>query len=110
MICCYNLYTMQKNLYNLSNPKKEITEHDPKKVITWTIVVLLIVLGGIFVYKKFINKEPTLEEKMELLNAVQTEKTEVSKEKNIEILESITNNSNQDTYSEEQKLDILNNL
>lgn len=100
---------MQKNLYNLSNPKKEITEYDSKKVITWTIVVLLIILGGIFVYKNFINKEPTFEEKMQLLDALQTEETEISKEKNIEVLESITNNT-KDPYSEEQKLDILNNL
>ena len=101
---------MQKNLYNLSNPRKDITEYDSKKVITWIIIVLLIILGGIFVYKYFVNKGPTLEEKMKLLNAVQSEETEVTKEKNTEVLESITKDSKEESYTEEQKLDILNNL
>lgn len=101
---------MQKNLYNLKNPQKEISEHDTKKILTWIIVLVLVIGGGYLVYKKFINKEPTFEEKMDVLNSLQTEDSEISKEQNIEVLNSIKSNTSEDTYSNEQKLDILNNL
>lgn len=101
---------MQKNLYNLKNPQKEISDHDTKKVLTWVLVILIIAGISFLIYKKVINREPTFEEKMNTLNSLQTEDGEISKEKNIEVLNSIKSNTGEDTYTEQQKLDILNNL
>lgn len=100
---------MQKNLYNLSNPQKEINEHHPKKVLTWVIIVLVIIGAGFLVYKKFGNREYSLDQKIDVLNSMDSGDNTVPKEEKDRVLEEL-NNQNTNTYTDEQKLDVLNNL
>ena len=101
---------MQKNLYNLSNPQKEITENNPKKVLTWVLVVLVIVGAGFLVYKKFADKETTIEEKLDVLKNLESGDDGISREQKEEALKNLSSEPTEDTYTEQQKLDALNNL
>lgn len=101
---------MQKNLYNLKNPKKEISEHDSKKVIKWILIVLVVIAVGFLIYKKFVGREPSLEEKLDALNSLQSEDNGVTREEKEKALDEMASDTSTQTYTEQQKLEALNNL
>lgn len=101
---------MQKNLYNLKNPQKEISEHDTKKVFKWILIVLVIIAVGFLIYKKFVGRQPSLEEKLDVLNSLQSEDDGVTREEKEKALDEMATDSSAETYTEQQKLDALNNL
>lgn len=101
---------MQKNLYNLTNPQSPLNENHPKRVLIWVIIILIIFGVGFLVYKKYKNKDYTFEQKIDILNSVDSGENPRSNEEKEQILNEFDNPVEDQSYPNDKKLEILNNL
>lgn len=105
---CYNLLTMQNNVPNYFSPNQNGENHS-KNTLIWILIILIILGVGFLVYKKFGQKKYSFEEKIDALNSLDSGENNYSREQKEQILETLQSGQ-ANTYTEEQKLDMLNNL
>ncbi len=99
---------MQTSTPNYFDPNQG-EDHSSRNVFIWILIVLVIFGVGYFVYKKYGKEKYSFEEKMEILDSVGSGQDTITKEEKEKVLEEM-NSSKEEVYSEDQKLDILNNL
>jgi len=102
---------VQTNTPNYFSPNQDGEEHNSKKAIKWIIIILVIVGIGFLIYKNYKPKEPTVEEKLDLMNSLlNTEENSIPKEEKQKMLDEQFGIQEQEQTPEEEKIKERNDL